>query len=163
MSLFELQGQYVALMELADEDDQAFQDTLEGLLAEVDEKTDAYAYVMQGIDDNIAAIDREIERLSKKKAVLSNNKAFMKDAVFHTMKLMGRPEIRTDLHKFKICKNGGKLPLVFDKEEKPEYFPEKYRKITVTLDKDKIRADLEAGVELAGAHLGERGEHLRIS
>ena len=75
-----------------------------------------------------------------------------------------RAEIKTDLHKFKIQKNGGKVPVIYDLDEfHPELYPEKYQKTKVVLDKDKIRADLESGIELACAHLGERGEHLRVS
>lgn len=166
MNMYELQGQYLMLMEMADDEEntQAFADTLEGLTGEIEAKADSYAYVMTGIDDAIAAIDKEVERLTKRKKVLESNKDFMKKVIFDTMKIMEKSEIKTDLHKFKIQKNGGKIPVLYDMDEsKPELFPEKYQAQKIVLNKDKIRADLESGIELSCAHLGERGEHLRIS
>lgn len=167
-TLFNLTGQYLALIDLAAatdaEEDQAFLDTLEGITGEIAEKADSYVYVMAKIDGNVETVSKEIDRLTKIKTALENHKKAMKDSLFNAMKAMDMPEIKTDLHKLKICKNGGKIPVIYDWDEnKPEAWPEKYQAQKIVLNKDRVREDLEAGVELSGAHLGERGEHLRIS
>lgn len=164
-SLFELTGDYLALVDLAAEtgaeEDQAFLDTLEGLTGEIEQKADSYCYVMSSIDSQIAAVEKEIDRLDKIKAALTNHKDAVKRSIFNAMKAMDMPEIKTDLHKLKIQKNGGKLPLILDKDESD--IPDKYLSTKTYVDKEKIRADLDSGIELAFAHLAERGEHLRIS
>ena len=48
-------------------DQHMINDTLEGVDWEFEEKADAYAKVMNSLEGNVAAIDKEIERLSQHK------------------------------------------------------------------------------------------------
>lgn len=166
-TLYEIQGEYLALLEFADatdpEDQQTFLDTMESIQGELEIKADNYAAVIAEISANVDKFDKEIQRLTAKRDAMENNIKYMKERLFEAMKLMGVNEITGEHFKLKIQKNGGKQPVKYDIDEKtPELYPEKYQKTKIILDKDKIREDLESGVELTCAHLEERGEHLRI-
>ena len=81
----------------------------------------------------------------------------MKDRLKSAMEEIGTKEIKTDLHRFKIVGNGGKLPLVIDGG-----VPESYKRVELVDDKEKIRKALESGECLTFAHLEDRGTHLKI-
>ena len=67
----------------------------------------------------------------------------------------------TPLHKFWIQNNGGLKPLTVLTENASEV-PERFHKVTTTIDTDKIRAALDAGEVLEFAMYSEVGTHLRI-
>lgn len=160
-TLYTLTGDYLDLMQLADstdpEEEQAFIDTLDGILGAIDIKADQYAAVMSEISGRKGIIKAEIDRLTAVMRALSNHEDRMKEALYGSMIATDRREIKTDLHTFKIVKNGGKLPLIIDGD-----VPDKYQKIIMEPDKDLIRTALETGNVLDFAHFGERGEHLSI-
>lgn len=160
-SLYELTTEYQALMDLGDsadpEDQQAFLDTLEGLDFEVGLKADSYAAVITLLNGRADVVDAEIKRLTAIKKAITDNVKRMKDTLHFAMEQMNKAEIKTDLHTFKIVKNGGVLPLIKDGD-----VPQEYMVVTYTPDDKRIREALEAGEELGFAHLGERGTHLRI-
>ena len=164
-TLYSLTSDYLALLELSGSDDpedqEAFETTLEGLLACIDQKADCYATVLVEMSGRTDIITNEINRLTAIKRSLESNQKRMKERLLETMKITGRDSIKTDLHTFKIAKNGGKLPLII---EEGANVPDKWCKVIVEPDKDKIRTALETGNTevLSFAHLGERGEHLNI-
>lgn len=164
-TLYSLTGDYMALMELADstepEDAQAFTDTLEGIVGAIDLKMDDYAVVVDHMNTRAAVIDKEIERLTARRDAIKANAKRMKDKLRDTMIATDRRKVVTDLHTFHIQKNGGLVALIIDA---PDKVPDKFCKIIVEPDNEKIRAALDAGDEEAKkfAHLGERGEHLVI-
>ena len=160
-TLYSLTSDYQELMELAGstdpEDEQAFADTLEGILGAIDIKADGYATVMTEINGRMDIIKAEIDRLTAIKRVLENHTARMKDALLRSMQTTDRREIKTDLHTFKIVKNGGKVPLIIDGD-----VPDDMCKVILEPDKDRIREAIESGAVIPYARLGERGEHLVI-
>lgn len=64
---------------------------------------------------------------------------------------------------FAVVANGGKAPVVLTSDD-PAKFPERFRKVSTSVDKSAVVAGLEAGdADLAGlASFGERGRSLRI-
>ena len=160
-TLRELTDDMYALMEYADstdpDDQQVFQDTLDGLIAMIEQKADGYCTVMDQIKANIAAHDMEIQRLQERKRVMENNVKRMKDALLAAMVAMDEKKIKTELYTITRCKNGGKQPMKIDGE-----VPDSYQRIIYEVDNDKIRAELEQGADLPFAHLEERGEHVTI-
>jgi uncharacterized small protein (DUF1192 family) len=163
-TLYELTNDYKSLLDLAgsmDEDEiQAFNDTLEAVLGEIEVKADGYAVVLAEIEGRINIVNKEIGRLEAIESALSNTRRRMIDRLKTAMEDIGKKEIKTDLHKFKIVNNGGKLPMTVQED----CVPEEYTKTEVKIipDKDKIRAALESGEVLPFASLGERGTHLKI-
>jgi hypothetical protein len=161
-NLYELTNDYLTLMEFADstdpDDEQVFLDTLEGLMGAVEAKADSYAAVISHMDAHEDLLQKEIDRLTAKKTAISNNKKRMKDSLQSAMIAMDQKTIKTDLHTFRVQKNGGKQPLDIFGD-----VPDKFQKIVYEPDKDLIRKALENGEELEFAVLKERGEHLVIS
>ena len=161
-TLYQLTAEYQALLDfgssLDPEDQQAFLDTLEGLSGEVAQKVDAYAAVRTTLKGRRDTVKKEIDRLTAMLKAIDGNIDRMDDAVQNAMNVMGVTELKSDLHKYKICKNGGKSSVVIDGD-----VPDSFTKVTIQPDTERIRAALEAGEQLSFAHLGERGTHLRIS
>ena len=161
-SLYQLTDQYQALLDFGSscdpEDQQAFLDTLEGLKGEVSDKVDAYAAVRTTLVGRRETVKKELDRLAVILKTIDNNIDRMDDAVQGAMDVMGVTELKSDLHKYKIVKNGGKAPLVYDGA-----VPDNFQRIIIQPDTERIRAALERGEQLPFAHLGERGTHLRIS
>lgn len=162
-SIFKLTGEAQYLLELASsaepDEEQMFQDTLEGLLAVIDKKADDYCYVMDSIKGRAGIVAKEINRLRAIEDKLTNAYTRMESALKGSMIALNRPSIETDLHTIKVVKNGGKAPLILDGD-----VPEQYMKTEVkqSPNKEKIRQALESGEILTFAHLAERGTSLRI-
>ena len=60
MNIFGITGQYLELLQMAEDealDQDMINDTLEGVDWEFEEKADAYAKVMNSLEGNVAAID----------------------------------------------------------------------------------------------------------
>ena len=74
------------------------------------------------------------------------------------MRNTGKTNFKTQLHTFRIQKNGGKRALTIDGE-----VPKEYTKTITENDTDKIRQALEDGKKLPFAHLEPQSESLRIS
>lgn len=163
-SLFELSTEYQALLDLGDspdpEDQQAFLDTLEGLDFEVGLKADSYAAVIAQLEGRMTTIKAEIDRLSGFLVAADNSIDRMKSALYEAMRTMDKTEIRTDLHTFKIVRNGGKIPMTIREDDVPKEYQR--TEVKSVPDKTKIREALEAGKDLPFAELGERGSHLVI-
>jgi uncharacterized small protein (DUF1192 family) len=163
-TLYDLTQDYRNLLDLAgsmDEDEiQAFNDTLEAVLGEIEVKADGYAVVLAEIEGRINIINKEIGRLEAIESALSNTRRRMVDRLKTAMEDIGKKEIKTDLHKFKIVNNGGKLPITVQEDCVPEEYTK--TEVKITPDKEKIRAALESGEVLPFASLGERGTHLKI-
>jgi hypothetical protein len=163
-TLYELTGNYKTLLDLAgsmDADElETFNDTLEAVLGEIEVKADGYAVVLAEIEGRINTVNREIGRLEAIESSLSNTRRRMIDRLKTAMEDIGKKEIKTDLHRFKIVGNGGKQPLDINEG----CVPEEYLKTEVKQvpDKDKIRKALESGECLTFAHLEDRGTHLKI-
>ena len=163
-TLYELTNDYKSLLDLAgsmDADElETFNDTLEAVLGEIEVKADGYAVVLAEIEGRINTVNREIGRLEAIESALSNTRRRMIDRLKTAMEDIGKKEIKTDLHKFKIVNNGGKLPMTVQEDCVPEEYTK--TEVKVTPDKDKIRAALESGEVLPFAQLQERGTHLKI-
>lgn len=87
----------------------------------------------------------------------------------------GLEKLETEDFKLRIQKNGGKNPVVLNEyfERNPQELPERYRKVVFQPDLERLREDLcrieEDDATTAAdeaehyAHLGDRGEHLRVT
>lgn len=76
----------------------------------------------------------------------------------------GIKKFETTRHKFTVATNGGVQPVALPSAwiAQPASAPEQFHKVTIELDKDAIRAALEAGEHVEDCALLERGTHLRI-
>ena len=156
-TLYQITNEYLELLDLADEDDQAFLDTLESITGELQDKAESYAVVISEINAGIEKFNTEIERLTARRDCMKRAVHGMKERIKEAMQAMDMAEIQTEHYKFKIQTNGGKLPIVFTAD-----VPDNYKRVVYEDDLDKIRAELEGGNSLPFAELGVRGKHLRI-
>ena len=160
-SLYDLTNDYLTLMEYADstdpDDEQVFLDTLEGLVGAIEAKADSCAVVISHMEAHEELLQKEIDRLTKAKNAISNNITRIKDNIQATMTVMDKKVIKTDLHTFRVQRNGGKQALDIYGD-----VPDNFQKIVYEPDKELIRKALEDGEVLDFAVLKERGEHLVI-
>jgi len=163
MTIYELQSEYLQLMEMADDPDvteDAFFDTWEAIDGAIEDKADGYARVIQSLSRDVEKIDAEIKRLTSRKKTIENNVQRMKNTLYLAMKNTEKPKFKTSLFSFTIQLNP---PSVVMDEQYIENIPEKYLKYKdPEIDKTKIKEDLKNGIDIGGiAHL-EQGESLRI-
>ena len=163
-NIYELTGELLALMDMAEMDEldpQALADTMEGLAGEFDDKVEGWCRCIKNLEGEAKAVKDEAKRLADRAKKTENNIKRMKDALMFCMKAVGKTEAG-NLMKAKIRKNGGVAPLVFDEGVTPESVPEIFQKRSITFDNETIRDALNADQVLGFVHLGERGESLQI-
>lgn len=164
-SLYELKNEYLALKEMMEDesiDETIINDTMEGIEYELEVKADNYIKVIKDFEGQIGAIENELIRLKDKRQHLIDNIEKLKTNLKEAMVETGKTKINTDLFAISVQKNGGLTPIVMDKDI--DDIPEKYiKKVELRhCDKEAIREDLEKGIDLDFAHLGEKGNWLRI-
>lgn len=166
MTLYELNVQFQTILEMAEDDEldpQLLADTLEGVAGEIEDKLDSYGVVMNELQMDVTKIDQEIKRLTEKKKRINTNIDKMKNAVQYTMtEVLHTRKVKGEKFTWAIQKNGGKAPLIINDDVFPFNIPEQYQQVDFDFDRAEIRAALERGEELEFAHLGERGESLRL-
>lgn len=165
MTLYELNVQFQTILEIAEDDEldpELIAGTLECVEGDIEDKLDSYGIVMNELYMDIEKITVEIKRLTDAKKRISDNIDRMKAAVKASMELMGKKKVQCNHFTWQIQKNGGKAPLIIDEGFPVVSMPDKYQDWDVKVDKVALREDLEAGVVLPYARLGERGESLRL-
>lgn len=80
------------------------------------------------------------------------------------MELRGESSIETDNHRLRLVNNGGKAPLVVPTLWKfdPTQAPERFHRRRIELDLNAIRDAVEAGEQIEGCAIAERGKSLRV-
>jgi len=158
-TLFDLKEQFRLLYELAtsEDDEQAFLDTLEGLVGELEVKAGGYVHVIKQLEMEAKECDNVIANFKAKKEVRENHIKRMKEALMEAMDVAGVDSIPAGEYTLKIAKNGGLQPLVITGD-----VPDTFTKVIVEPDNKKIREALNDGEDLDFAYLEERGRHLNI-
>lgn len=124
MKLYEITGEILELLTMAEDlelDQKIIQDTMEGLDFEFEEKAEAYAKVVKTLEMDIAGLDEEIQRMTKRKATIKNNIDRLKRSLEGAMIATGKRKFKTPLFGFGIQKNPPSLN-VLDESKIPEEF-----------------------------------------
>ena len=164
MNLYELTADFLelqAMLEDPEAETQAITDTMDAIEGEIEWKADGYARVIKNMQGSITAIIAEQDRLQAKKNLLESGVKRLKDNLQAAMIATGKTKFKTDLFSFAIQKNGGKLPVIMDVKDTSE-LPDELVRIKEEPDMDAIRKLIEKDGSCKYAHLGERGESLRI-
>ena len=160
-TLFDMTAEMEQLYTMATEEElyteQIFQDTLEGLMGEIEVKGAGYVAVINQLDMEQKKAKELSDQFRLKAEIRANSIKRMKQALKDCMERMNLKEIDAGDYTIKLQKNGGKQPLVINGN-----VPESMCKVILEPDKDKIRAAIEKGQELPYAHLDERGQHVVI-
>ena len=149
------------LLEDPEVDQQLVEDTISDYQEELEVKADGYARVIRNLEGNVDALDKEVKRLQAKKKACQNGIDRLKDNLQTSMIALDKKKIKTDLFTIAIQKNGGKAPIVLDVEG-TEDLPDELVRIKEEPDLDAIRELIEKEGSCKYAHLGDRGESLRI-
>ena len=162
MTLYELKENYRAVLELMEDeeaDQEAVADTLSMITDDIEEKAENYAIIMKELEAEADKLKKEEDRLKKRRQAIENHREQMKDILKSAMELIGKRKISTEHFTIVIQKNGGSLPVHIDNEDA---LPERFKVYTWKPDTEQLRNYLEIMGTQSFAHLGERGESLRI-
>ena len=160
-TLMKLSSDMKAVYEMleTETDKQLINDTLEALEGDFSYKLEGCACVYDRIKAECESAQKKANAWNDISKTLENNMIRLNDYMKMCMENAGIKEIETNMHRFKIVKNGGKLPLKIDGG-----VPENFIKTEVkqSPDNDKIREALDNGEALTFAHYGDRGTRLKI-
>lgn len=162
--MYRMTNAYNELLQLLydeEADEQTVIDTLDSLEGAMEDKADALASVLNGLQNDIDGIDKEIKRLQVRKTVLENSKGRLKGYIEAAMRATGKTKFKTTLFTYSIRRSGTRA-LVLDVE--PAELPKKYRKIEYVADNAAIKEMLkrQGADQCTFAHLAPASEYLRI-
>lgn len=159
-NLFDLTGEYLELLNMAEDEDidlECLKDTMEAIEGEIEIKADGYVRVMKQIEGDASVLDAEIKRLTARKKSLENKADALKKNLQTMMEATGKLKFKTDSFSYSIQKNPAKV--VIDDEAKIPlefWIPQ-----DPTIDKAGILNAIMEGKEFDFAH-AEQGQSLRI-
>ena len=162
-TLFDISNEVKALYDFATNlepselDEQAFQDTLDGLVGELEIKSAGYVSVIQQLEMEQKKAEELAADFKAKADVRKNNVKRMKDALKWAMINANMDKVDAGDFTIKLQNNGGKQPLKITGD-----VPDNYKRIVYEDDMELIRKRLEEGEKLNFAHLEERGKHITI-
>lgn len=149
MTLYEITGEILELQEMLTEgaDEQAVKDTLEAVMADFEDKADAYGAVIRNMESDVDSLDAEIKRLQARKKITENGIARVKTRLLNAMETANRKSIEGKVFKFST-KNGAEyLPKDIKLADLPENIRTVYSRVKEPeLDKTKLLADVKAGL-----------------
>lgn len=161
MTLYDLTNEWAMLMAMAEDpemDPQLFQDTLEGLDGDLEQKSDNYARVMKSLEHDAAALRAEEKRLADRRRTIENNLERMKKSLEQMMRVTGKMKFKTPFFTFGIQKNPARL-VIDDLAAVPDrYLIPQDPKVDAVKVKELLK---DLGVAVPWAHM-EQGESLRI-
>lgn len=162
-NLYELSNDYIKLQDLLEEgelDPEMLEEAMQYTKEELSIKFENYCKVIRNIENNIAGLKAEEDRMSARRKAMENNIKAMKTRMLDAMVTTDTKKIDGEL--FTISRQKNPVSVVMDVNY-IEDVPEKYLiEQDPKIDKKKLAEDLKAGVELDGiAHL-EQGEGIRI-
>ena len=132
MKLYEITGEILELLMMAEDSDldqKMIQDTMEGLDFEFEEKAEAYAKVVKTLEMDIAGLDEEIQRMTKRKATIKNNIDRLKRSLEGAMIATGKRKFKTPLFGFGIQKNPPSLNILDESKVPAEFWIEQQPKL----------------------------------
>lgn len=167
-TLFSISDDLQRLNDLLDEvgDDSQQQELIsqwfETLGEERDRKLDSYAALISEMQARADVRKAEARRLQELAASDENRARLLKERLKSFFQLHDLKTIETPRYKLSLQRNGGKAPLILDDSIPVTQLPEQFQRVSIDADTAKIREALEAGESLPFAHLGQRGESMRI-
>ena len=144
---------------------QAVLDAVDAWKAELDRdlevKVDNCAALIKILQGRSALRKEEAARLAKRAKIDEAHADWLKGMVLGEFQAREIGPLETKRFRVAVAGNGGKQPLVITDEAALLADPLMVV-VTRALDTAAVRAVLDAGQEVPGAHLGPRGQHLSI-
>lgn len=120
MQLYEIKNEYLSFMRAVEDGlipEEAFADTLEGIVGEIEDKADNIACVIKSIDAEILAIKAEEDRLADRRKAKESRKEWLKNYLSEALINCGLDKVETARNKITFRKSeaveiseGVKLP-----------------------------------------------------
>ena len=165
-TLFNLQEDWLALMELADSEEGQeldLTDTIAGLAGTMEKKREAIGFVMETLRANSKAIKEAEDRMAARRKAIENRRAWLERYLIENMRAHGITSIDCPEFSMSLVQNpekviiNGELPIM--DAEGNELQREKTEWVA---DKKAIKAAIERGEDIPGAHL-KRGYRLKLT
>ena len=137
-------------------------ETFTGALEERDLKLDNYAALIAELGYRAQARRAEAERLHSRARADEALAERLRYLLIQFFEGHGLKKVETARYCLTLRNNGGDRPLVVDPNIDPAALPQEFQRIIFKLDSSAVRSALESGQKLPFAHLGDRGQHLRI-
>ncbi len=162
-TLYELAGEYrqaaIAMSDM-DMDEQTIKDTLEGLSGALEVKATNVAYFVKNLEATAEQIKQAEKQMADRRKGIEARADRIKEYLKFNMELSGINEISCPHFKLKIAKNPPSV--VVDAESLiPKDYWKQPEPPPPSIDKAAIKAAINAGVDVAGAHL-QSGTRLDI-
>lgn len=162
-ALYQLANEYQTALEnicddVTGEISETAMETLNALQTDVKEKGIAIASFIRNIDADREALDVETKRLAARKAQLARRIDWLNGYLKANMEACQIQEISCPLFSIKLRKNPASVNITDEAQIPAEYMKQK---ITESLDKAQILADLKNGLFIPGAEL-KHGTRLDI-
>lgn len=157
MRLYDLSQQYSEVLNLIEEGDERFIDTLESIEDLLENKVENYGKVIKSVEAGIEGLKVEEKRLSDRRKFMENSVKRMKENVEQSMISTGKKKIKGPLFTFSIQKNPPSVEVI-EERHIPEGFwiPQDPK-----LNKKELLEELKLGHEVPGVELRQT-EGLRI-
>ncbi|MCE5038422.1 siphovirus Gp157 family protein [Staphylococcus auricularis] len=148
-TLIELGEKYTKLLEIIIEegDSQVLQDTLDSINDALEDKADGCVAVIRRLEGDNEAIDKEINRLRRRKTTNKNGIQRIKESLQYTMETTNKEKFKTKLNSFTIAKNKPSLVVTDEKQIPKEYWVPQ----APTLNKSELLKDIQNGEDIPGA------------
>lgn len=160
MKLYEINEVYqnlVALLEDEGTSAEQLEGAFENIKDELHVKVENYARIIKNTQAEVEAYKEEVARMTAKRRSLEDNIERMKKAAEYAMWLQGEKKVKGELFTLAIQKNPPSLKIDIE----PEELPQEFQTITISANKEKIKAAIKEGRAIEWARL-EQGESLRI-
>jgi len=163
-SIYGIASRYANLLSVLSDDSidntefgDTIQDALQATEGELAIKCANGIGFLRFLDDKITAVEAQEKRIKDYKAFLKGRQDVVKNAFMNGLKLAEKQEIITDNGVMKLRKNPPKVVV-----DCADMVPEEYMRKTITFTPDKtaLKAALQKGEAIPGAHL-EQGENLK--
>ncbi len=160
MTLYELSEKYVEFLNQCDDSDTDIVDALNSIETDIEEKVRNGIGLLQTLKRRAESYNAEIARLTRLKKATESNIERIQNYYLDNLRYLGKKTVATSIGAMTVAKSGGKRPLILENEN---LVPAEYKIAKYEIDKETLRADLEQGAVIEGAHLGERSNYLRIT
>ncbi|VWB08357.1 siphovirus Gp157 family protein [Burkholderia lata] len=158
LSLFAIAGDYRAQLDQLEQlglDEQTFQDTLESISGDIEEKSINVAMFVRNLEASAAAIETQIESMNDRAAAIRKKASHVRDYLLSNMEHAKLQKIESPFFVLSIRKNPPSL-IVDDEKKIPPSFLKIPEPPSPSLDKAALKDALKAGQEIPGAHLEQK-------
>jgi hypothetical protein len=132
--------------------------------ASLETKVDSYCWLIREFEGRADVREQAAKALMAIAGTDGNHVERLKARLKNYLEMCGVSKLETPHFKLNIQKSGGSVALIVPPawEADPASAPEAFHKIKIELNTSAIREAIRNDEETHGAHLAERGTHLRI-